>query len=84
MIALLLFINIANANIVTDWLAGFCERHLVAADPYQFEHTSTDWLIRESARLELLIATDSASRSDKKLFEIIEQEMSRREHRGEY
>jgi hypothetical protein len=45
--ALILFLalNSAHAGRFTDWWAGFCERHLVAEDPYQYEALTNDQIV---------------------------------------
>jgi hypothetical protein len=57
-----------------DW----CERNLVAADPYQFEQSSKEWLLRERNRLTLLKDSGRSTYSDRKILEIIEGELARR------
>jgi hypothetical protein len=41
LIAALLFSTAAHAG----WWSDFCSRHLIADDPYQFEHLSVDQLV---------------------------------------
>lgn len=78
MIKLLLFISLAQAGTLSDWWGGFCERYLVADDPYQFEKAPTDWLLREEMRYQLLIVAESADRHDLAMLKIIQHELARR------
>ncbi len=38
-------INVSDAGTLRDWWTGFCERHLLADDPYQFEQLTVDQLV---------------------------------------
>jgi hypothetical protein len=57
-----------------DW----CERYLVAHDPYQFGHSSKEWLVRERDRLTFLKDSGRSTYDDRKILEIIEGELVRR------
>jgi hypothetical protein len=59
-----------------DW----CERYLVAADPYQFEQSSKEWLLGERNRLSFLKDSGRSTYSDRKILEIIEGELARRSY----
>lgn len=62
------------------WLADFCERHLVRADPYQFEDAS-DWYVqRELDRLEAeLIWNGRLSFIDNSTLKVLRREMELRQ-----
>lgn len=53
----------------------FCERYLVANDPYQFETTSLLWLLRERDRYR---AMNEWTYQDQAMFKIITDEIERR------
>lgn len=44
-----LFSSTAHAG----WWGDWCERHLIADDPYQFEQVSDEWIVDEIERLEM-------------------------------
>lgn len=55
MIGVLYFIfalNTASAGPLKAWWTNFCERHLIAEDPYQFESLSVDELVTAYHRVE--------------------------------
>jgi hypothetical protein len=42
---LALTISTAHAGQLSDWWRGFCERHLIANDPWPYADETNDWLI---------------------------------------
>lgn len=45
LLTLLLAAQYTQAGRISDWWRGFCERNLVADDPYQFENLSVPELV---------------------------------------
>jgi hypothetical protein len=60
------------------WWQSFCERHLIADDPYQFETVASDWLDREIGRLEIRAAWNKITERDARMLEILRAERMRR------
>lgn len=76
--SLKLFLVLAFAVSVrahAGWWTDFCERHLIADDPYQFETASTEWLIREVRWLE---AAREPTAHELSLIRILRSELERR------
>lgn len=71
---LLLAISVAHAG----WFSDFCERHLVANDPYQFEQTSSEFLMQEIAKLEIKEKWGTITRDDKSILLIMRREIELR------
>lgn len=65
----LLFSTSANAG----WFSNFCERHLVAADPYQYEHLTVDqlvsvyWRFRQTGHHSVVLLDEMKRRLDEGL-----------------
>lgn len=72
---LLLIVAIAHAG----WWSNFCERHLIADDPYQWEVYDKYWLIKEQDRIKIRIEWGLATAQEVKRFEHITDELGRRE-----
>ncbi len=68
---LLLTLSIAQAG----WWQDFCSRYLVMNDPYQFEHVSLMYLLRERDRY---MSMDQLSYQDDQMLRIILDEIKRR------
>lgn len=60
------------------WWSNFCQRHLIADDPYQFETATEIGLRREHYRYSSKIKNGFASKRDRQIFELIETELKRR------
>lgn len=72
---LLLFLSIAQAG----WLSDWCERHLVADDPYQYEEAPTAWIEYKVYYLDVKRRSGMADKSELRLLKLLEQELQRRQ-----
>jgi hypothetical protein len=62
------------------WFSDFCQRHLIADDPYQFEQTSENLLVVERYRYSLRIRNGIATNRDRALYRLLDDELKRRGH----
>lgn len=67
----ILFSSTASAG----WWHNWCERYLVANDPYQFERVSTEWLIKEVRWLE---SSRELTSQDESMLKIMRDELTSR------
>jgi hypothetical protein len=73
-----LFLTLSLAH--AGWWADFCEKHLVAEDPYQYEQTSTEWLDREIAKYQIKEAWGKLDNQEKTHLRILLRERNQREN----
>lgn len=73
----LFFLGLAFAH--AGWWGDFCERHLIADDPYQYEQTEAWQLRRQIQVLAHREWQGTISKSDRKQLEIMRRELKRRE-----
>jgi hypothetical protein len=66
------------------WFKDFCERHLIADDPYQFEQTDLTRLVRYYDRLKTRIVADTISDKELRLYWIIRTELMERKTLASY
>ncbi len=62
-----------------SWWGDFCSRHLIAADPYEFETASDAFVQREIERLRIRVAWKKADADDVERLKILEAEVRKRE-----
>lgn len=60
------------------WWSDFCNRHLIADDPYQWEQYDNYFLLREQDRLKVKIEWQTATDNGIRRFEHISAELHRR------
>lgn len=77
-ITLILFLFLGGEAAEAGWFSDFCQRHLIADDPYQFETATEINLRREHYRYFAKIRNGLASKRDRQIFELIESELKRR------
>lgn len=70
----LLFSITANAG----WFSNWCEKHIIADDPTQFESTPSAWIERKIYVLEIQKTNGVASRADLRLLKSLKAELKRR------
>lgn len=76
MAAILIALLVSTAN--AGWWSDFCEKHLVADDPYQYEQVSINYLTTEIAALELKVTWQTATPSETKRYYILLAELKSR------
>lgn len=67
----LLFTTHAHAG----WFKSWCERKLVADDPYQFETASTDWVIKQFTFMQTRDRWKTLPEQDAGLYAILRREL---------
>jgi hypothetical protein len=60
------------------WFKDFCERHLIAQDPYQFEDSPRWWLEEELRRMEVSERWMNLTRGEKARLKLIREELDLR------
>lgn len=68
----LLLIALLSSYANAGWWTNWCERHLIADDPYQFETVSSEYIINE---ISLLETRQPLSVSDERLLRILKHEL---------
>lgn len=43
--AVCIFLLLVGVTVSAGWFSNWCERHLIAEDPYQYEHLTVDQLV---------------------------------------
>jgi hypothetical protein len=61
-----------------SWWSNFCERHLIADDPYQWQEYDAQWLLQEQTRLKIRIEWGVATVPEIRRFEHISAELKAR------
>ena len=78
-ILILLGIIIGNgAPAHAGWFRDWCNRNLIAADPYQFETTPIEWIRKEHARLDIKALWGTATDDDREMLVILKRELDKR------
>lgn len=75
-----IFIIVISFRANAGWISDFCERHLIADDPYQFEQTPENLLVVERYRYSLKITNGIATKRDRAIFQLLDDELKRRGH----
>lgn len=76
MIAVLILIT--SMPVHAGWWSNFCERHLIADDPYQWEQYPTAWIEFKIYSLEVAVRNRMASDKDIRMLVQLKQEMENR------
>lgn len=74
MIALIFSASMVHAGWFSDW----CQRHVIADDPFQYRELSTVWIERKIYALEIMKANRVASRADLNLLKGLRKELETR------
>jgi hypothetical protein len=61
------------------WFADFCAKHLVSADPYEFEETEINYLLEEKTRLSIKVLWNKSTHDERVRLSHIEGEISKRQ-----
>jgi len=81
---MILLLSLAVSAAQAGWFQDFCERHLIADDPYQFEQTDLAYLIQFYDRLKMRASRDSPDRSEIRLLNIVRNELLERAKYASY
>lgn len=63
-------IDLAHAGWWSDW----CERNLIAADPYQFREAPTSWIEQRIYYIEVKQRANMLSKNDRQVLKVLKQE----------
>lgn len=77
MLALILSAMMSTAH--AGWWSDFCERHLIADDPYQYQEAPREWIVNQIDILEIKQRWGTITKRELSTLSILQRELAGRE-----